>query len=115
MVVRLFKGYSAVNLTHMGYIQDRITNSLPTSDPSLKQAPCWQAHNRVTEEKANIHTMIISFSSPSSLTLVSHRLGTGASEDEGVVHMDDDDEFGTENAKITSPGESITSARAFMR
>jgi len=59
--------------------------------------------------------MIISFSSPSSLTLVSHRLGTGASEDEGVVYMDDDDEFGTENAKTTSPGESITSARAFMR
>ncbi|KAH9971748.1 hypothetical protein BGW80DRAFT_1174430 [Lactifluus volemus] len=29
--------------------------------------------------------------------------------------MDDDDDFETENAKITSPGESITSARAFMR
>jgi hypothetical protein len=78
------------------------------SDPSIKQAPTRHAHNR---EKPR---MIISFSSPSSFTPVSHRLGAGASEDE-VVYMDDNDEFEAENAKITSPGESITSARAFMR
>ena len=62
--------------------------------------------------------MIISFSSPSapfSVTPVSHRLGPGAIEGEEVVYMDDDDDFETANVKITSPGESITSARAFMR
>jgi len=82
------------------------------SDPSIKQAP--YAGRRKTEKKPFLRSMIISFSSPSSFTPVSHRLGAGASEDE-VVYMDDDDEFEAENAKITSPGEAITSARAFMR
>ncbi len=60
--------------------------------------------------------MIISFSSPPTLTStsVSH-LGASASEYEQVVYMNDDDDFETENAKLTSPGESVTSARAFMR
>lgn len=59
--------------------------------------------------------MIISFSSPPlASTSVSH-LGASASECEQVVYMNDDDDFETENAKLTSPGESVTSARAFMR
>jgi hypothetical protein len=57
--------------------------------------------------------MVITFFSPSTLRSVS-RLDAGVDEGEDV-YMDDDDDFETENAKITSPGESITSARAFMR
>jgi hypothetical protein len=57
--------------------------------------------------------MIITFFSPSTLGSAS-RLDTGVAGGEDV-YMDDDDDLETENAKITSPGESITSARAFMR
>ena len=57
--------------------------------------------------------MIISFSSPSTLNSVNH-LDVGINEGEDV-YMNDGDDFEAENAKITSPGESITSARAFMR
>ena len=57
--------------------------------------------------------MVITFFSPSTLRSVSH-LDAGVDEGEDV-YMDDDDGFETESAKITSPGESITSARAFMR
>jgi len=58
--------------------------------------------------------MIISFSTPSILTSDNH-LNAGANVCEEVVYMYDDDDFEGENAKITSPGEPITSARAFMR
>jgi len=58
--------------------------------------------------------MLISFSSPSTLTSDNH-LNAGANVCEEVVYMHDDDDFEGENAKITSPGEPITSARAFMR
>jgi len=58
--------------------------------------------------------MLISFSSPSTLTSDNH-LNAGANVCEEVVYMYDDDDFEGENAKITSPGEPITSARAFMR
>lgn len=57
--------------------------------------------------------MIISFFPPSTLSSIS-RLDTGVDEGEDV-YMNDDDDFETDHAKITSPGESITSARAFMR
>jgi hypothetical protein len=58
--------------------------------------------------------MLISFSSPSTLTSNNH-LNVGANVCEEVAYMYDDDDFESENVKITSPGESITSARAFMR
>jgi hypothetical protein len=58
--------------------------------------------------------MLISFSSPSTLTSSNH-LNVGANVSEEVAYMYDDDDFESENVKITSPGESITSARAFMR
>jgi hypothetical protein len=57
--------------------------------------------------------MVIKFFSPSTLRSV-NSLDTGVGEGEDVF-MNDDDDFETENAKITSPGESITSARSFMR
>jgi hypothetical protein len=57
--------------------------------------------------------MVITFFSPSTLRSDNiYRLDAGVGEGEDV-YMDDDDDF--ENVKITSPGESITSARAFMR
>jgi hypothetical protein len=56
--------------------------------------------------------MIISFFPPSTLSSIS-RLDTSVDEED--VYMNDDDDFETDHAKITSPGESITSARAFMR
>lgn len=59
--------------------------------------------------------MLISFSSPSTLTSSDHHLSVGANMCEEVAYMYDDDDFESENVKITSPGESITSARAFMR
>jgi len=58
--------------------------------------------------------MIISFSPPSTLNSGNH-LNAGANVCEEGVYMYDDDDFEGENVKITSPGESITSARAFMR
>ena len=58
--------------------------------------------------------MLISFSSPSTLTSNNH-LNAGANVCEEVAYMYDDEDFESENVKITSPGESITSARAFMR
>jgi len=57
--------------------------------------------------------MIISFFSPSTLSSINCP-DAGVNEGE-EVYMNDDDEFEAEHAKITSPGESITSARAFMR
>ena len=57
--------------------------------------------------------MIISFTSPSALYSASHPR-VDMSEDEDL-YMDDDDDIDAENATITTPGESITSARAFMR
>jgi len=57
--------------------------------------------------------MIITFSSPSTLTSIS-QLAADVNTDEDV-YMDHDDDFETEHVKITSPGESITSSRAFMR
>ena len=64
--------------------------------------------------------MIISFSSPHSLSSVSRGVTShppDIDEDNGdsIYMNDDDNDFGAETAKITSPGESITSARAFMR
>ena len=65
-------------------------------------------------EKAS-NGMIISFFSPPSVS----RGVTGHPPDMDGDNGDniylDDDDFGAETAKITSPGESITSARAFMR
>lgn len=61
--------------------------------------------------ETNLTTMIISFTSPPTLYPVSHsRIDVSEGED---VYMDDDLE--AESATITTPGESITSARAFMR
>ena len=57
--------------------------------------------------------MLISFSSPPTLSSAS-RFGVDINESEDF-YMDDDHNFEAENATITSPGESITSARAFMR
>jgi len=57
--------------------------------------------------------MIITFSSPSTFTSVS-QLAVDVNTDEDV-YMNYDDDFETEHVKITSPGESITSSRAFMR
>jgi hypothetical protein len=57
--------------------------------------------------------MIISFSSPPTLSSA-NRFGVDVSECEDF-YMNDDHEFEAENTTITSPGESITSARAFMR
>jgi hypothetical protein len=57
--------------------------------------------------------MIISFTSPPTLYPASHsRVDMSEGED---FHMDDDDDLGAENTTITTPGEFITSARAFMR
>jgi len=57
--------------------------------------------------------MIITFSSPSTLTSVRQLAGdVNADED---IYMDHDDDFEAEEVKIISPGESITSSRAFMR
>lgn len=57
--------------------------------------------------------MIISFTSPPTLYSASHpRVDVSEGED---FHMDDDDGIEAENATITTPGEFITSARAFMR
>jgi hypothetical protein len=56
--------------------------------------------------------MVISFTSPPTLYPVSHpRVDVSEGED---FYMDDDD-LEAENATITTPGEFITSARAFMR
>ena len=57
--------------------------------------------------------MVISFFSPPSVNLgvANHPPNI----DVDSIYMDDDDDFGAESAKITSPGEGITSARAFMR
>ncbi|KAI9440780.1 exosome complex exonuclease rrp4 [Lactarius indigo] len=62
--------------------------------------------------------MIISFFPPPSLSSVSCGITSHQPDTDGGngdnIYIDDDD-FGAETAKITSPGESITSARAFMR
>jgi hypothetical protein len=59
--------------------------------------------------------MVVSFFSPPSVNhgVMSHPPDIDV--DSNCIYMDDDDDFGAESAKITSPGESITSARAFMR
>lgn len=57
-------------------------------------------------------SMIISFSSPPTLSV--SRIGEDVSEGEDF-YMKDGEDFEAERATITSPGESITSARAFMR
>jgi hypothetical protein len=56
--------------------------------------------------------MIISFASPPTLYPVNH---SRVDVSEGEDYMDDDDDLGAENVTITTPGEFITSARAFMR
>jgi hypothetical protein len=57
--------------------------------------------------------MIISFSSPPTHRPVSpFDVDVGEGED---YYMNDDHDFEAENTTIASPGESITSARAFMR
>jgi len=63
--------------------------------------------------ETNLASMIISFTSPPTLYSVSHsRVDVGEDED---FYMDNDDDLEAENATITTPGEFITSARAFMR
>ena len=58
-------------------------------------------------------SMIISFTSPPTLYSVSDsRVDVSEGED---FYMDNDDDLEAENAAITTPGEFITSARAFMR
>ena len=62
--------------------------------------------------------MVISFFSPPSSSSVSRGVVSHPPDIDGDsdnIYMDYDDDFGAETAKITSPGESITSARAFMR
>jgi hypothetical protein len=57
--------------------------------------------------------MIISFTSPPTFYSVSHsRVDVSEGED---FFMDGDHDLEAENATITTPGEFITSARAFMR
>lgn len=57
--------------------------------------------------------MIISFTSPPALySLSDSRVDVDEGED---FYMDNDDDLEAENTTITTPGESITSARAFMR
>jgi hypothetical protein len=57
--------------------------------------------------------MIISFTSPPTLYSVSHsRVDVSEGED---FFMDNDHDLEADNATITTPGEFITSARAFMR
>jgi hypothetical protein len=57
--------------------------------------------------------MIISFTSPPTLYSVSDsRVDVSEGED---FYMDNDDDLEAENTTITTPGEFITSARAFMR
>ncbi len=63
--------------------------------------------------KPNLPSMIISFASPPTLNSVNHS-GVDVSEGEDS-YMNDDHDLEAENATITSPGEFITSARAFMR
>lgn len=60
----------------------------------------------------NLANMIISFSSPPTLCSAS-RFGVDVGEED--FYMNDGHDFEAENVTITSPGESITSARAFMR
>jgi hypothetical protein len=58
-------------------------------------------------------SMIISFTSPPTLYSVSDsRVDVSEGED---FYMDNDDDLEAENTTITTPGEFITSARAFMR
>jgi len=57
--------------------------------------------------------MIITFSSPSTLTSVRQLAGDVNTDED--IYMDHDDDFEAEEVKIISPGESITSSRAFMR
>ncbi|KAF8489880.1 exosome complex exonuclease rrp4 [Russula emetica] len=57
--------------------------------------------------------MIISFTSPPTLYPVTHSR-VEVSEDEDF-YMDNNHDLEAENATITTPGEFITSARAFMR
>jgi hypothetical protein len=57
--------------------------------------------------------MIISFTSPPALYSASHS-SIDVSEGE-YFYVDDDHDPEAENATITTPGEFITSARAFMR
>jgi len=56
--------------------------------------------------------MIISFTSPPTLSV--RHSDVDVSEG-GDFYMDDDLDLHAENATITTPGEFITSARAFMR
>lgn len=57
--------------------------------------------------------MIISFTSPPTLYSASHsRVDESEGED---FYMDNDDDLEAGNSTITTPGEFITSARAFMR
>lgn len=74
-------------------------------------------HSLLEAQASN--TMFISFFSPPSLSSFSRGVTSHPPDIDGdngdSIYMDDDDDFGAETAKITSPGESITSARAFMR
>jgi hypothetical protein len=63
--------------------------------------------------ETNSASMIISFTSPPTLYPVS-RSRVDVSEDEDF-YVDNNHDLEAENATITTPGEFITSARAFMR
>lgn len=110
--VKVISSKAYLSILHMEYLGSQ---TLPNGDPTRIRAQTttlyWRAHNR---ERAFWRSMIISFSSPSTLNSDNH-LNAGAKVCDDVVYMYDDDDFEGENVKITSPGESITSARAFMR
>ena len=67
------------------------------------------------EHDRKASNMVISFFSPPPVNLDVANHPPDIDVDINCIYMDDDDDFGAESAKITSPGEGITSARAFMR
>lgn len=84
----------------------------PNADQSSLQVLYTNRHIPDLTPETNLASMI-SFTSPPTLHSVSHS-HTNVSEDEDF-YMDDDHDPEAEDATITTPGESITSARAFMR
>lgn len=103
-VVKLFYVQLPVNLTHLNRVNLKYRRA---RSPEVPLTPAG------AYPETNLASMIISFSSPPTLSSVS-RFAEDVSEGEDF-YMNDGEDFEAERATITSPGESITSARAFMR
>lgn len=86
------------------------SSKLSLSGPEIKLALLVASEH---DRKAS--NMVISFFSPPPVNLDVANHPPDINVDIDCIYMDDDDDFGAESAKITSPGEGITSARAFMR